>query len=337
MKFTVGYSQNEFFKRAVLRNLEKISEIYFPWGSFTTGRGTPPNAQFQRTMEVDLEEFVQVGLKMNLLLNGNCYGRHSQARAFYQSIGDTAEEISERFALDSITTTSPLIAKFFKTNFPNIEVRASVNMEISNAESMAYLADVFDGFYVKREFNYDISKLSQMRKWTLENNKKLYILANSGCLNFCPARTFHDNLVAHQHEIAEMDNAYEFKGLCSEFLKNEDARCDLLHRLNFIRPEDLPLYSDLCDGIKLATRTNRNPSSVIEAYCAGAFSGNALELTEPSHAGHLYPNIISNSKIPSDYAKKRLSCDKNCNECGYCKSVQKLSTINLNQTTQGII
>ncbi len=332
MKFTVGYQNNDILKRTILRLRDSIAEIYFPWQGIATGRGVPEERGTQAKMESDLAEYAQAGLVGNLLINGNCYGARAQARAFFNRIGDVIDEASERFNLTSITTTSPLVAKFTKTNFKDIEVRASVNMEINSPEAMAYLANNFDGFYAKREYNWDRVRLSAMRKWTSENGKKLYILANSGCLNFCPARTFHDNLVAHQHEIAEMDNAYEFHSLCGEFLKNENSKPSLLSRMNFIRPEDIHLFENFCDGIKLATRTSRNPSTIVEAYCAGKFGGNALELTEPSHAQHFYPSVIENSKIANGYAEKRLDCDKNCAECAYCNLIQKNATITLDKT-----
>ncbi len=332
MKFTIGYQANDILKRTVLRLRDSVVEIYFPWEGIATGRGVPSERGAQAKMESDLGEYRNAGICGNLLINGNCYGARAQARSFFNRIGDVIDEASERFALSSVTTTSPLVAKFVKTNFKNIEVRASVNMEINSPEAMAYLADNFDGFYAKREYNWSRSRLAEMKKWTGEHGKKLYLLANSGCLNFCPARTFHDNLVAHQHEIAEMDNAFEFHSLCGEFLKNENSKPHLLSRMNFIRPEDINLFEDLCDGIKLATRTARNPSAIVEAYCAGKFGGNALELTEPSHAEHFYPSVVENSKIPSDYAAKRLACDKNCAQCGYCNLIQKNATITLDKT-----
>ena len=45
----------------------------------------------------------------------------------------------------SVTTTSPLIAKFIKNNFEELEVRASVNMEIGTVQGLDYLAEYFDG------------------------------------------------------------------------------------------------------------------------------------------------------------------------------------------------
>ena len=193
-----------------------------------------------------------------------------------------------------------------------------------------YLARYFDAFYVKREYNWDFHRLAEFRARCVGLGKKTYILANSGCLNFCSARTFHDNLVAHQNEISAKDNAYQFSGICHEFLSDKSARASLLRRSNFIRPEDISAFGEFCDGAKLATRTNRNPSAVVEAYCRGRFCGNLWELTEPAHAAHFYPEILENGKIPSDYAERRLRCGKNCRNCGYCDSVQKSASGILN-------
>ncbi len=329
MKFTVGYQKNDALKDEIMRNKAAVSEIYFPWGNFSSGRGVVPTSTEQREMESDLDDYVAAGFNTNLLLNGNCYGRHAQARSFYQSVGDCISELSERFGLSSVTTTSPIIAKFIKANFPGIEIRASVNMEIGTPEGVEYISEFFDAFYLKREYNWHFEKLKTMREFCLSEGKKLYLLANSGCLNFCSARTFHDNLVAHQHEIAEMDNAFDFNGVCHEFIRTRDNRKRILSHCNFIRPEDIHLFEGLCDGVKLATRTNRNPSAVVRAYCAAHYVGNLLDLTEPSHSQSLYPSVLENAKIPAEYAEYRLHCSKQCRTCGYCDEIQRKATLNL--------
>ena len=161
-------------------------------------------------------------IKLNLLFNANCYGADSQSRAFFHKIGTTMEYVAEHYGLQSVTTTSPLIAKFVHQNFEGIEVRASVNLEIGTAQGMDYLAKYFDSYYMKRELNRDFEAIANLHQWAQENGKQLFLLANSGCLNHCSAHNFHDNLVAHEAEIAKMDNAYEFKGLCREYLKQEE-------------------------------------------------------------------------------------------------------------------
>ena len=216
MKFMIGYQSNDALKKTIFECRESVSEIYFPWSGFTSGRGIVDSSDSQRQMETDLDAYAAAGIGMNLLLNGNCYGRHSQSRHFFQSIGDTVDRLRTRYQLGSVTTTSPIIARFLHANFSGLEVRASVNMEIGTVEGMDYLADSFDGFYLKREYNHDLRRIEKIRRWCDAHERKLYLLVNSGCLNFCSARTFHDNLVAHQHEIAEMDNAFEFGGICHE-------------------------------------------------------------------------------------------------------------------------
>lgn len=58
---------------------------------------------------------------------------------------------------------SPLIAKFIKNNFENIEVRASVNMKIGSVEGMDYISEYFDSYYMQRELNRDIKKLNSLK------------------------------------------------------------------------------------------------------------------------------------------------------------------------------
>ena len=151
--------------------------------------------------------------------------------------------------------------------------------------------------------------------------KTRHILANSGCLNHCPARSYHDNLVAHEAGIAGMDNAIPFRGLCADWLSKDENRRMILSHLNLIRPEDLCHYGELCDSFKLATRVSPDPVFILESYVAGACHGNLLDLTEPNHAGHFYPIVLENDKIPPEYGLYAASCAKKCHICGYCGRV----------------
>jgi hypothetical protein len=326
MKFQVGFQANSKFLEYLQRHPEQISEIYFPWGDFTTGRGI---SQEQQQLENALTELNKSNFKFCLLLNGNCYGGDALSVNFFDRLGSSIAELRGKYDLTSVTTTSPVIAAFLKTHFPALHIRASVNMEIGTPEGIEYLLDDFDSFYLKREYNYDLPRLTRMRDICHANGKKLYILANSGCLNFCSARTFHDNLVAHQHEIAQMDNAVTFHGVCTKFLSAGANKENLLAKSNFIRPEDVPHYDELCYGMKLATRTNFNPMAVAFAYFNGRFHGNVLDLTEPAHSALFPGQIIANRMIPSDYITHRFGCDKICEKCGYCKIVQEKSTVML--------
>jgi len=299
LKFAVGLPKNNpQFLDCIIENRDHIHEVYFSFGDFPSGRSSQTGGEslfpfeLMSIQKAALEALSENGIKLNLLFNANCYGKDSQSRAFFHKIGETADYIKENFGLSSITTTSPLIAKFFKNNFNDLEVRASVNMEIGTVEGMEYLAEYFDSYYLKRELNRDFGKIKPLKEWCDKNNKKLFLLANSGCLNNCSAHNFHDNLVAHEDEISKMDNAYNFGGVCKDFLKNPANYEKLIERTNFIRPEDIHLYEDFFVAAKLATRVHNNPSIVLKSYINQKYSGDILRLLEPAHS--IYPYVLEN-------------------------------------------
>jgi len=299
VKFSVGLQKNNIeFVNCIIQNAEHIYEVYFSWGDFPNGRSYQTQSDdytpwelvdIQREM---LKSLSDADIPLNMLFNANCYGKDSQSRAFFNKIGETVDYVGNTYGLKSITTTSPLIAKFIKNNFEDIEVRASVNMEIGSIQGMDYLKEYFDSFYMKRELNRDIESIKVLHKWCQENGKKLFILANSGCLNFCSAHVFHDNLVAHESEIAKMDNAYNFGGICHEYLKDECNYEKLIENTNFVRPEDIGKYDEFFESAKLATRVHNNPKMVLDSYIRGKYSGDILRLLEPAH--NIYPYVIEN-------------------------------------------
>ena len=299
MKYMVRLkSTDEGFLENIKKTKQNIYEVYFSWGDIPNGRTSQLESDMYTPWEMQdmqrnaLAELSKEGIALNLLFNANCYGKDSQSRSFFNKVGMIIDYVAEHYGLQSVTTTSPLIAKFIHQNFEGIEVRASVNMEIGTIQGMEYLAEYFDSYYMKRELNRNFEAIRLLHKWCNENGKKMFMLANSGCLNHCSAHNFHDNLVAHEAEIAQMDNAYDFHGICKEYLKNEKHYQALIDNTNFIRPEDMYLYEPYFEAAKLATRIHRNPSMVVNSYMREKYSGNILELLEPAH--NIYPYVIEN-------------------------------------------
>ncbi len=300
MKFMPGYQirEDNLFVDEIIAQREHIHEVYFAWGDIPNGRNNQILGsvmlpwEAQRKQIEDLTRLSKAGISLNLLLNGNCYGGESQSRAFFEKIGETVDYIERTFGLASVTAASPLIAKFLKNNFENLEIRASVNMKIGTPEGMDYLSDYFDGYYMQRELNRDIEHIKVLKKWADENGKRLYLLANSGCLNNCSAQTFHDNLVSHETELKKYDNAYEFHGICHEYLSKEENYGALITNTNFIRPEDIHLYDGYFTAAKLATRVSRNPVNILRSYINARYSGNILDILEPAHS--IYPYVLEN-------------------------------------------
>lgn len=329
MNYLIGYQLQD--NGALLREIEayrsQVLEVYFSWGTIASGRGRTvvhtqmlPHEAQARQLD-DLRHLASLGIDTNLLLNANCYGADSLARQFLLETGDLVDYLADTVHTRSVTTTSPVLAHFLKENFPDLEIRASVNMEIGTIAAMEYLADDFDSFYCKRELNRNLPQMKRMKRWCDIHGKKLFMLANSGCLNDCSTRQFHDNLVAHEQEIARMDNGATFKSSCSRFLETEKNRQNLLSHMNCVRPEDMEQFSSLVSGAKLATRVSPRPEQIVRAYMTGHFPGNYLDLTEPSHAGSFLPTILDNSRFPDDFQTRVSVCGRNCTDCNYCEQV----------------
>lgn len=274
------------FAETVLRYWDCVREVYFSWKKCPSGRMSMSD-DAQNCLEHDLDIFRKKGVKLCLLINGNCYGSEAVSNKFAEDILGTIKSVSGICGIpDSVTTTSPFAAFVIKKNFPSIEVRASVNMRIGTVEGMTYLKDNFDGFYVQREFNRDFSRLGELRGWADSNGRKLYGLLNSGCLNFCSNQTFHDNLVAHESEFPHTGNYEGFQPVvCHRFYSDPENRKDFLKYSNWIRPEDIHLYEKYFDGGKLATRMHSHASKVIGAYARKSWPGNLAELLEPRFEG----------------------------------------------------
>ena len=143
----------------------------------------------------------------------------------------------------------------------------------------------------------------------------------SGCFAHCSGQTFHDNMVAHESQICEVQNLKDFMPyVCWGALKKRENWHMLLQN-TWIRPEDLHNYEDLFDTVKLATRMHSLPGMVIDAYVRRSFFGNTLDLFEPGFSKAIAPYVINNDAFPKDWFTQTSQCDKMCHRCGYCKKV----------------
>ncbi len=304
MRFSVGYQATDpyDFPDCVERHRQHIHEVYFPWLGIPDGRGlsvaTPDS---QALMESELRQMHEQGISLNVLFNGNCYGEAAISKKFQATILSTIGTLLDRIGLEAVTTTSLFVAEVVSSQFPQLDVRASVNMEISSERGLKYVEKYFGSFYVGREANRSPSRIAGLRKWCDDHGKRLYLLANSGCLRSCSAHTFHDNLVAHERGLRAQDNAWKaFPGICWGYLGQPEHRSSFILDSTWVRPEDIGLYEDLVDGVKLATRSHRDPMTVIGAYAAGRFDGNTLSLCEPDFSSLCY---LDNARFPSDWLR----------------------------------
>ena len=328
--FAAGYRHFAYgstFADIVLAH-PSVSEVYFPWIGEPSGR---PKLGYDEendsdilaiALHRDLTRIRKHGKKLDLLLNANCYGAEAMGRDLESHIIEIVETLAETgLKPDVVTAASPFVARTVKRTFPEIEVRASVNMRLATLQAMQYLAPWFDSYYICRDVQRNLATVERFSKWCHENGKKLCMLANSGCLRNCPWQTYHDNLIAHSEAAERIAPAAGFNPHLCWTMYKDSAKFPEVLKSTWIRPEDLYRYEGLVDTVKLATRQHANPDMVISAYERGSFGGNLLDLFEPGFSPAFFPKYLENSAFPEDWFERISACARECIGCGYCEEV----------------
>jgi collagenase-like PrtC family protease len=325
MKFAVGYQLPDAADSMVeiVRDYrEHISEVYFPWKGLPSGRAPLGGEREQAQLEADVIALREMGVRLDLLFNASCYGAGAMSRKLEADVTGALERLEALVGgVETVTTTSPFVASVVKRHSPGIEVRASVNMRLGTVQAMDYARDLFDGYYLQRDFNRDLARVRELKRWADSAGKRLYMLANSGCLAFCPGQGFHDNLVAHEAEIRPGENVAGWNPMTCWRLLREERNWPAILQSTWIRPEDLGRYEESFPVVKLATRMHSRPRMVVAAYAARRHRGNLLDLFEPGFSPALAPNYLDNEAFPADWFEKTEGCARNCAECGYCREV----------------
>jgi len=332
VKFAVGYQlpgdEDESVVEVIADYAEHIAEVYFPWADMPSGRAPLATRRgytdwaAQRDLERDLVRLREMGVRLDLLFNAACYGGRAISEWLENQVRSVLDYLEAGVGgADIVTTTSPFVARTVKRYFPNVEVRASVNMRIGTIKGMQYLADVFDSYHVQREYNRDVAYLRELKAWADGAGKRLIMLVNSGCMIHCSGQSFHDNMVAHEAEIDECRNVTDWNAhTCWRFLQDPANRVSVLQN-TWVRPEDLHHYEGLFEVVKLATRMHARPRAVIDAYVNRRFRGNLLDLMEPGFGPAFAPAIIDNTRFPEDWFERTSTCDRRCHACDYCARV----------------
>lgn len=324
MKFSVGYKvmagDPDSFSDIVRDYRDSIGEVYFAWPGEPSGR-SPLDPGSVSQVATELEGMKRSGLRLNLLMNAACYGDQALTCALAEHVTALVGHLRDNMGLDTVTTVSPLVARTVRRHFPEIDVRASVNLRLGTVKAMQYVAHLFTSYCIQREYNRDFERMEELQAWAHGNGKRLHVLANSACLNFCSLQTFHDNAVAHETAINCQRNVENLTTLCREYYTQKDHWVNFLQG-SWIRPEDIARHARIFHGgYKLATRMHDNPRLVIAAYARGRHVGNLLDLLEPGFGPLFYPYIIANAGMPDNWFETTVKCGKRCGACKYCAQV----------------
>ncbi len=285
-KFSLGYNQDIQMLGLAAVFRDYIREVYFPIPNHILGSGRV----VQHTPEYDLEiKQIIKFCKDNeidpvLAINPTCEGEMTGTEASEKRI---IGFIEANPGIKGVILTNPLHARPIKQKFPKMRIIASVNCYIKDIESAEYLKKLgFDEITIDRDINRDIKLIKEIKS---KAKIPVRIMLNEGCLRNCPFRKIHFNMISHGYETDYFD-----QNTCMKILKKEPEK---VFSIPFIRPEDLQHY-DFADTFKLATRTTptQKIAYVLEAYAAGKFDGDLLDLLSTRSLFAIF-NKIDNKKL----------------------------------------
>lgn len=205
-----------------------------------------------QTLLSDLRQSREWGLKLDILFNASCYGEGAFSSALRQEIYSILEQMRDAGCFPEIvTTTSPFVARCIKVRYPEVIVRASINMKLESSRAMEMVGYLFDSFYVCKDIHRDLETLKYFSDWGKKNGKEICILVNSACLRACPAQIWHDNMTGHvlRHFYEEQALLHFPIRFCEQYFEDPSHAIDYL-RMTWIRPEDIRFYEPYVSVMK---------------------------------------------------------------------------------------
>lgn len=319
MKFSLWYNGKSDFLDLIEKHQDKIHSIYFPlpvkivpswrwvtqWNSYSH----------------EILDLIAICNRYNIvsiaLLNATCEWEKTGEKNQLIQILNCIQDLSLH-GLKAISLSNMLYVPFIKKKFPNILLYSSVNCYVKTVLHAKYLWKLWiDVITIDRDINRNLSLIADIRRIT---GKDIQILLNEWCIQDCPFRQTHFNILSHcsnEHEL-QFSNLIDGNS-CTPYLR-ENRR--YFFQIPFVRPEDLSEYRGIVDIFKLTTRSlgTRDIENQLEAYSRGKYDGNLLDLLDMGiFDSDKYVPYINNAKLSRlNFFENMQHCPHNCDQCTNC-------------------
>ncbi len=231
----------------------------------------------------------------------------------------------DQFLLQSLSVEAPELAQVLEA-IPGTNTMLDSQSKISS--HLAYIDETNfrlpSKITLDRSLNRNLEKLTDTIQWCRKGYPeiKIELLANEGCLPFCPYRNSHDAYIALGNHEGD-DNSFHINNKfgCRQLLEKKPYK---LLQSPFIRPEDAYVYLAQADLILLSGRAQGVDflQKTVTAYIDGNYKGNLIELLDSMNwlSKQLY---IENSALSFNFANMLSVCDHRCKSCGFCMELFK--------------
>jgi collagenase-like PrtC family protease len=323
-EFSVPYNNDPETLDALLAMKERggnvVREVYLavPEGIVGSGR-------VGRTVSTD--EFLTVvtrihaaGVRVDMTMNSTCDGSDWYDNATVRQQVGFVRAMHEEHGVEAVTLANPFFIENVRAACPDIEISASVLADIDCfSRAKAYANAGADVMTVDVSINRDLKLLRQI---TQKLGIELKLMLNEGCLNKCPYRKFHMNLISHRSKETS-DEGTGFSFACGEITRDDPGQ---IFKSNWIRPEDLRRYAEITRFFKVVGRDMLKSKVLrcVKAYLDEGYDGNLFDLLCSSigYYGIEYSAHIDNKALDTtSFFKRTSTCNRHCHSCDYCEEL----------------
>lgn len=324
LEFSIPYNGDIATLRELIalqgRNGNAIREIYLNAPQSITGSGRVGNVTTLDKFVETVKIIHEAGIRVDITMNSTCDGGDWYAEETLERQIGFIRDMHEQHDVEAVTLANPFLIEQARRACPELEISASVLADIDCfSRSEAFALAGANTITVDTSINRDLKLLKQMRE---RLDVELKLMVNEGCLNKCPFRKFHMNLISHKsHE--ELDEGNSFSFACGDIISRDTGQ---LFKSNWIRPEDMRRYESVTNFFKIVGR-DMLPSKVLRcasAYMDESYDGNLFDLLCSSigYYGIEFRAHIDNKALDkTSFFKRTSTCNRQCQRCTYCSDL----------------
>jgi collagenase-like PrtC family protease len=283
MKFSVATN----FEPDLLDALDgyPVSELFGKLSCDSVGGG---RASFMlaplstRRFKEHVQGAAQKGIGFNYLINPACLDNREYTRKG-QSELERLLGFVEQSGVTAVTVSLPFLLPIIKRRHPGLKVRVGVYARVDGVAKARFWEDLGADCITLESIavNRDFAQLKAIRRAV---RLELQLIANSHCLIFCPMSGQHMVNLSHASQKGHASRGFMIDYCALKCSSEKLADPSNYLRSEFIRPEDLDLYTEMgFTSFKILERGA--PTAVlagrVKAYAGRRFEGNLLDLIQP--------------------------------------------------------
>lgn len=285
--------------------MEFWDEIKKMYGKYIKEVYTPlPSGEFQSGRPVQDQKYLKLFLKTDIFPVSTIVNPailNDDPHKISKKIINEIKELSGNTKFTGITLSDTRLARQIKKEIKDIDITASVLMDISTPDQLSMIDDLFNTIVPSSNIVRNLNSLDRLKR---SFNGKIRLMLNEACIPGCIWRTQH---------FYEMSNFKEPKTLCNNFLdKNPWMRLTGA----WILPQHIHLFNGLYDELKLAGRVTlkkrENYIKVLGSYIKKA-------PLYPHQIGGGPASPLEEIEIEENFYIKTIYCKKTCSDCSICK------------------